>query len=167
MADISRQQIIEQSVQDYLRAKLAGHDIPADAVILLDAFDYQQFDDAPLDREYVAAGFNFDRGSRSIELGSSLRERKHVLEFWVFATTPQRGKALAGTIRDDLDDTGLIPLKDYNQDGDPVVDYLQVDDLGPNSGPRAQRQVHPDPKPWQENAWTITLPVIDTYYAEE
>jgi hypothetical protein len=76
-----------------------------------------------------------------MELGSSLCQRTHVLEFWVFATTPQRGKALAGTIRDSLDDEGLIPLKDYNQDGDPVIDQLQVDE----TGLRAQRQPHPSP----------------------
>jgi hypothetical protein len=163
MSNISRQQIIEQSVQDYLRAKLAAHSIPADAVTLLDAFDYQQFNDQALDREYVAAGFNFDRGAKPMELGSSLCQRTHVLEFWVFATTPQRGKALAGTIRDSLDDEGLIPLLDYNQDGNPVMDQLQVDE----TGLRAQRQPHPSPKPWQENAWTVTLPVIDTFYASD
>jgi hypothetical protein len=161
--NISRQQIIVQSVQDYLRAKLAAHGIPADAVTMLNAFDYQQFNDRPLDKEYVAAGFNFDKGTKPLELGSSLCQRTHVLEFWVFATTPQRGEALAGTIRDSLDDEGLIPLLDYNQDGDPIMDYLEVE----NPGPRSQRQIHPEPKPWQENAWTVTLPVIDTFYASD
>lgn len=162
MSSISRQQIIEQSAQDYLRAKLGERGMDG-RVTMLDAFDYQQFTDTPLDSEYIAAGFNFDRGAKPLELGSSLCQRTHVLEFWVFATTPQRGKALAGMIRDSLDDEGLIPLKDYNQDGDPVVDYLQVDE----TGLRAQRQAHPQPKPWQENAWLITLPVIDTFYASE
>lgn len=160
---ISRQQIIEQSVQDYLRAKLGTHGIPADAVTMLDAFEYGQFDDRPLDKEYVAAGFNYDKGAKPLELGSTLAQRTHVLEFWVFATTPQRGKALAGTIRDSLDDEGLIPLLDYNASGNPIMDYLQVED----PGPRAQRQIHPQPKPWQENAWTVTLPVIDTFYASD
>lgn len=168
MATISRQQMIEQSVQDFLRAELLNGVLPADQVVLRDAFNYEEFNDKPLDKEYVAAGFNFDRGSRPMECGSSLRQRNHVLEFWVFATTPQRGKALAGIIRDKLESgDGLIPLKDYNQDGDPVIDQLQVDDLGVNSGARAQRMAHPSPQPWQENAWMVTLPVLDTYYADE
>lgn len=158
---ITREQMLEQSVMDWLRANVYN-DVPEAEVKLYDAFDYKQFRDSPLDKEYVTLGFNFDDGGRPLELGSSLRRRVHTLEVWVFATTPDRGRNISANVVKALEEAqGRIPLKDYEQSGDPVIDYLVVDD----PGPRNSRQPHPNPEPWQENAWSVVVKVADEYFA--
>lgn len=156
---ITREELVEQSVQDYLRDKMfAERGYPPARVELIDAFVESRFD-GPLDKNYLAIGFNFDDGGRQAELGSDLLIRQYVIEVWVIGLSVQEGRNLANAVRDSMESEGLVPLKDYAQPGAPVIDYLIVDPV------RAQRQPVPDPKPWQEYLYIVTVPVLDEYHA--
>lgn len=161
---LTREDMLVQSVEDYLRANLfTDRDLPDAEVKLADAFDYKMFGSEPLDKEYVVLGFNFDDGGKRGEMGSDLMVRIHNLEVWVFATTPKRGENLAYQVKAAWEmDNFRVPFKDFRAEDSPVIDYLVVAD---DPGPRVARQPHPDPAPWQQNAWTITARVTDEYYA--
>lgn len=156
---ITREDLIEQSVIDFLKTQLYGRGYPPTRVGFVDAFQEGTFD-GPLDKNYVAVGFNFDDGGVPVEMGSDLVERVYTIEVWCVGTEPAAGRNLANAIRD-IAEAEQIPLKDYRQSGAPVVEYMQVDPV------RVQRQPVQDPKPWQENLWIVHVPVLDTYYASQ
>lgn len=169
---ISREDIVVQSVQDFIRDELDARGYTADKLEVLDAYDTTEFD-GPLDKQYVALGFGFDDGGRQAELGSDLRTRTYNIEFYTFATDAQWGRNIASLIRDliDAQERG-IPLKDYNQaagdpDNAPVVDYLQMAEDAAGRGARAERVTVVDPKPYQQFAWLTQVRVSDTYYASQ
>jgi hypothetical protein len=145
------------------------------AAVIVDVDDYPEVKDAhrvkvadtvydvemwPLDKNYVAIGFNFDDGGELIEMGSDLIQRTYTIEVWAVGTEPVAGRNLANTIRD-IAEAENIPLRDYRQPGTPIIDYLQVDPV------QVHRQPVQDPKPWQENLWIVHVPVVDCYYASE
>lgn len=156
---ITREEMVEQSVTDYLRDQMFNErGYPAARVEIKDAFVESDFD-GPLNKNYLAIGFNFDDGGRAIELGSDLVERQYVIEVWVIATSAQEGRNLANAVRDSMETDGTVPLKDYTAADAPIVDYMEVDPV------RAQRQPVPEPKPWQEFLWIVSIPVLDQYNA--
>lgn len=158
---VTREDLVEESVQMFLKDQiLTVRGYPSARVEFVDAFVETRFDALrSLDKNYVAAGFNFDDGGEAIELGSNLLRRTYTIEVWVIATDVQSGRNLANAIRDSAEaDNGLIPLRDVTQPGAPVVDYLIVD------AARAQRQPIPDPKPWQEALYVVQIPVTDEYF---
>lgn len=155
---ITREDMITQSAQDHLRVKLTDRGYPVGSdVVLLDSFPYNTFS-GPLDKNYVAAGFDFDDGGEQAELGSDLIRRQYTIEVFVFGKNPVWGRNLANVIRSIFDD-GLIPLKDITADGAPVIDQLCVFRVS------ADRQPIADPKPWEENVWLVTVKVDDEYFA--
>lgn len=158
---ITREDMVEQSVTDLLRGALfTERQYPADQVQLLDAFQPSKFEPlSTLDKNYVSIGFNFDDGGTQGELGSSLRRRMYTIEVWVVAVTPVAGRNLANAVRDSLEESGIVPLKDLTQPGAPVFDALIVERV------RADRQPVPDPRPWQENVWVVAVELYDEYYA--
>lgn len=158
---ITRQDLVEQSVTDFLREKLfTERAYPADRVELVDSFQPSTFEPmTTLDKTYVALGFNYDDGGTPGEMGSDLVRLQHTIEVWVIAETPVIGRNLANAIRDSLDDDGVIPLKDIRVAGQPIIDWLIVDRV------RAERQPIADPRPWQENVWITYVQVTDEYYA--
>lgn len=166
MPTLTREDKIIQSVEDMLREHLfTDLELPTTEVTLKDAFDYHHFDENALDKNYVCLGFNFDDGGKRAELGSDLLIKIHNIEVWVFALTPALGQNIAAQVQQAWAMSNfLVPLKDYAQAGDPVIDYLIVED---NPGPRSARQPHPEPKPWQENAWLISARVTDEYFASQ
>jgi hypothetical protein len=156
---ITREELVEQSVTDWLREQMfTVRGYPAARVELKDAFVESDFE-GPLDKNYLAIGFNFDDGGRPLELGSDLLQRVYAIEVWVIATSAQEGRNLANAVRDSMESEGTVPLRDVTQPGRPIVDYLIVDPV------RAQRQPVPQPKPWQEFLWIVTIPVLDEYHA--
>lgn len=156
---ITREDLVEQSVQDYVRHALFDlRDTPEDQVEILDAFPFNRFE-GQLERNYVAMGFNFDDGGTQAELGSDLKVRLYTLQFFVFGLTPVLARNLANQIKFAADSEGVIPLKDIAQAGGPVIDALVV------LSASAERQIIPSPEPWQENVWTSTVRVEDTYHA--
>lgn len=156
---ITREDLVEQSVQDYVREALfTRKGYPADRVELLDAFPYDKFDGG-LDKNYVALGFNFDDQGQQAELGSDLKERNYSLEFFVFGVTAVWGRNLANAVKFASEYDGIIPLYDYGDLAKPQIDALIVD------GARAERQPINDPKPWERHVWVTTVVVQDIYHA--
>lgn len=156
---VTREEMVEQSVADYLRDAIFNvREYPSSRVVLLDAFSESRLP-SPLDRNYLALGFNFDDGGEQAELGSDLLRRQYVIEVWVMGLSAAEGRNLANAVRDSMELTGLVPLKDITADGAPIIDYLMVDPC------RAQRQPVPEPKPWQEFLWIVTIPVLDEYHS--
>jgi hypothetical protein len=156
---VTREELVEQSVSDYLREQIfTVRGYPASRVELRDAFVEAQFD-GPLDKNYLALGFNFDDGGTPAELGSDLIFRTYTIEVWVIGISSQEGRNLANAVRDSMEAEGRVPLKNVAVAGAPIIDYLIVDPV------RAQRQPVPNPKPWQEFLYIVSVPVIDEYHS--
>jgi hypothetical protein len=162
VARITREELVEESVEMYLREQiLTVRGYPSARVEFTDAFVERRLDAlTKIDKNYLAIGFNFDDGGTPAELGSDLVRRTYTIEVWVIGTDVASGRNLANAVRDAAEnDTGLIPLRDIREPGAPVIDYLLVDTV------RAARQPVADPRPWQEALWIVHVPVVDEYYA--
>lgn len=160
---IPREQQIEQSVQDFLRTQLESEGYIPDVLDLRDSFPSFEERGGELVKSQIATGFVMDPGGRLMELGSDLTQKSHTIEFWTFGTDHDTAQNIAFVIRALIEDApnALIPLKDVGQEGQPVIDQLQVDD---ERRPVVQRQVNTDPRPWDLFVWSTTVRVIDTYY---
>jgi hypothetical protein len=133
---------------------------PADRVELVDAFVESDFE-GPLDKNYLAIGFNFDDGGEPLELGSDLL-RAHLHDRGVGDRHQRPGGPQPRQRRARLDGVrGHHPAQGRHRAGAPIIDYLIVDPV------RAQRQPVPEPKPWQEFLWIVSIPVVDEYHARE
>jgi hypothetical protein len=154
---ISREQIVEQSVEFKVRAILDAGGYTE--VELVDGFTFGK--GAKLDKTYVAAGFNFDTPPSSAEMGSDLVERVYTIEFFVFGETLMWARNVASVLKFGLqsDPNGVLPL--YDLESRDVVDYLT--DVTASSS----RQPIPDPEPWQEYVFTVNLKATDTYFASQ
>lgn len=158
---ITREDLVEQSVQDFIRRQLFDvRGYPEDQIELLDAFPYNTFRDE-LDKNYLALGFNFDDDGRQAELGSDLKTRSYTMEFFVFGISNVWGRNLANAIKFAADIDGVIPLHDYGDLAKPEIDRLVVE------GSRSERQAIPDPEPWQRHVWVTYVVVEDTYFARQ
>lgn len=159
---LTREGMIEQSVESYVKDKMfnvGGYS--TDDVEVLDAFPYNRFD-GPLDKTFVATGFNFDQGGEQAEMGSNLKRRQYTITFFVFGKDPDWGKNIANVCKAAAESDGVIPLKNYGVD-DPasVIDSLMVDSAS------TQRQFVREPKPWEENIWITYVKVTDEFYPSE
>lgn len=154
---IEREQLVAQSVFDFAKGALDGAGY-ADVVEWLESFT-GKLRETTLTRNYVAAGYE-DSDGKGGECGSDLIVRDYVFEFFVFAQTSTHGQNIAGAIRKAIEAAGLIPLLDYGQAGNPVVDQLLL--LEP---PSSARQPIPDPEPWEQHVWICTVNLQDSYYA--
>lgn len=158
---ITREDRVEQSVQDFVKGHLVEKGYGPDKVKVRDAFPTMEERSQPLTMTNVAIGFNFDDGGRKLELGSDLTLRTYTIEFWTFGITQTYGRNVANVIRAILEEGEyLIPLKDIGVEGQPVIDQLVVMD---ERGIAVTRQLAHDPRPWDMNVWTTTLKVEDTY----
>lgn len=154
---VTREDLVSQSVMDHAVAGIAARGYPDSQVAFLESYPYTLA--GPLAKNLVCAGFNFDDGGEQAELGSGLKRRLYTIEFFVFGMTNTYARNLANALKFTLEGDGRIALKDVGQAGAPVIDYLLVDIV------RAERQIHPDPEPWQEFVYITTLRVFDEYYA--
>lgn len=155
---ISRTDIIERSVELYVREQMYGvRAYPQDKVAMLDAYPSQDTQRRPLDRNYIAIGFTFDDGGREAELGSSLKRRLHTIDFHVFGTSRVWARNLASVLRSSLETDGVINL--INPLDNAVIGYVDVDYVA------AQHHPVPNPRPWEENVWITRLRVIDFHSA--
>lgn len=156
---ISREDCIEQSVTDYARHQIfTVRAYPADQVEMLEAFPYTR-EDATLDKNLIAIGFNFDDDGEPAEMGSSLTLKLYTIQFWVFGKTNTYARNLANQLKFALNVDGCIPLMDIGE-----VPPVQIDSLIVR-GVSAERQIIQDPAPWQEFVWTVHLKVEDLYFA--
>jgi hypothetical protein len=153
---ITREQKLAESVQRYGRARLAERGYPMEKLRFVDEYPWGVTQLEP-GVALIASGFDLDDEGRLAELGSDLIERQYTIQFWTFAATEVLARNVAQALKFALERDGLIPLLDIAVDGSPEIDRVVVD------GVTAERQVIPNPEPWQENVWTTTLTVTDTY----
>jgi hypothetical protein len=154
---ITREDLVSQSVMDHAVGGIAARGYPPTTVAFLESFPYSV--SGPLQKNLIAAGFDFDDGGEQAELGSALKRRLYTIEFFVFGMTATYARNLAHALKFVLEGDGRIPLKDIGQPGAPIIDYLTVEAVS------AQRQIIADPDPFQEFVYTTTLRVHDEYYA--
>lgn len=154
---LTREDFVTQSVDIYLRRLLAEKNYSDDAVEILDSFPHSRFDDTPLDKSYVATGFNFDNGGKPAEMGSNLKDRLYTIEFFVIGQSSTWAKNLANAVKFSLENDKIIPLLDITTAGKDQIDSLVLASVS------AEHQPISKPKPWQENIWTVHLRVEDTY----
>lgn len=160
---ISREQLVEQSVKEYIREQLFEvRGIDESQVEILDSPVERKTGalPQPLEKNYAALGFHFDEGGVQAELGSDLKRRQYVIEFIVYGLSSTWAANLANIIRDSSEvDNGRIPLLDFSKSGHPILDYL-VD-----ASAISRRQVVDDPKPFEEYLWITLISVTDEYYS--
>lgn len=160
---LSREQIVEQSVKEFIREQLFKvRGISEDKVEIIDNPPERKADaiETPLKKNYAALGFHFDEGGRQAELGSDLKRRVYVIEFIVFGMTSTWASNLANTIRDSAEvQNGRIPLLDFGAAGHPPFDFLT------DVAAIARREPVNDPHPWEEYVWITTIQVTDEYFA--
>lgn len=156
---IARETTVEQSCIEFLRDQLFNvRDFPEEQIEILDRFPDSKLPQ-PLTKNYIAAGFHFDEGGVQAELGSSLKTRNYVLEFYVFALSAAWGGSLSSTLRDAVDVIGTIPLLDLSQPEKPEFDRLVVLTATSRNEPVE------DPEPWEQFVYAVTVVVEDTYFA--
>lgn len=162
MSRITREQKIEQSAQDYARLKLiTERGYPDDRIEFADRFDPERLNREGLTKNVIAAGFNFDDGGRSTEMGSNMVSRLYTIEFYVVGVTYVWGSNLSGALQEALDEEGRIPIFDLDDPAKPIMDYLLVDDV---AGVQRSREPVANPTAWQENLWSVRLRAVDEYY---
>jgi hypothetical protein len=154
---ITREDLIAQSVSDYGRQALRDRGYDEERVEWREAWD--GLPTGELDVNYVAAGFDFDDEGEQAELGSDLKRRLYTIQFFTFGQTHTLARNIANALKFVLERDGTIPLLQVDQPGRPEIDRLVVD------GVSAERQVLPDPEPWQRYVYTTTLRVEDCYRA--
>lgn len=157
---ITRQEKVEQSITDYVKAGLTarGYDALKPPIKWVESFPGTL--PTPLEHTFIAAGYNFDDDEDSAECGSDLVKRPYTAQFFVVAPTLTIGRNVANVIKFIIDGDGTLPLYDIEQDGNPEFDRLMVD------GVSSAREIVADPQPWQEFIYSVTLKVTDEYYAE-
>lgn len=159
MGRISREQKVQQSVQDYVRGKVFDEwDYPEDQVALVDSFNADDFEGG-LDKNYIAVGYNFDDGGKAAELGSDLVTRLYTIELFCIGATATWAQNLSGIVKEALESEKRIPLREISDPARPIVDYLIVDEVS------NEREVISDPAPWQRFIWTVRVRVEDQYFA--
>jgi hypothetical protein len=154
---ITREDLISQSVMDHAVAGVAARGYPPTQVAFLESFPYTLV--GQLEKNLIAAGFDFDDGGEQAELGSALKRRLYTIEFFIFGMTATYARNLAHVLKFVLEGDGRIPLKDIGQPGSPIIDYLIVEAVS------VQHQIVADPEPFQEFVYTTTLRIYDEYYA--
>lgn len=156
---ISREDQIEQSVQQYVQGELVAKGYGPGVVKFVDSFPYQQ-DNSQSNISLIATGFNFDDGGEMAELGSTLRRRVVTIQFFIFGSTLTFARNLASLCKYACERDGVIPLLDIGTAGQPVIDSLYVEHAS------QERQIVPDAEPFQENIYTVHLKILDEYDAQ-
>lgn len=154
---ITREDLISQSVMDHAVAGIAARGYPDSQVAFLESFPYTMT--GQLEKNLIAAGFDFDDLGEQAELGTALKRRLYTIEFFIFGMTKTYARNLANALKFVLEGDGRIPLKNIADLSAPIIDYLIVE------GASAHRQIIPDPDPFQEFVYTTTVKLYDEYYA--
>jgi hypothetical protein len=156
---IQREDMVEQSVQEYLKEKLFNvQKYPESQVSILDAFTAEEFD-GDLDKNYIAVGFNFDDGGTEAEVGSTLTRKLVTIEFFILGKTSTWGRNLKNALVSSFEQDKVVPLLNIGDPTKPVIDRLPVLSVAGTREPIA------DPAPWQRFIWTVLLRLEDEYQA--
>lgn len=158
---IDRQSMIEQSVTDFVKAGLLarGYETPQHFEIV-EAFPYTASPEGGVEisRNWIAVGFNSDTDGEAAEMGSALWRRPYIFEFFIFGTSNTFSRNLAQQVKFILEGE-WVPLKDLSALGTPEIDQVEV------VAATADRQIVPDPLPFQEFVWTTSCTIEDVYDA--
>lgn len=163
---ILREQLVEFSM---LRAVKEGLELPeygfviapasGATVLVREAFPTPDERSEPLEITTVAFGFSVDDGGVPMELGSNLTKYRHTFTVWVFGTSMEFAKQVASSIKHILrTNDDLVPLYDFNQEGDPQIDALLIDRV------QTEHQGNSSPRPWDQYVYTTSAVAEDTYY---
>lgn len=159
---VTREDKIEQSVQDYIRGELRRLGYDETLVEIREAFPTLDERAAELEITTVAITIIFDDGGTPMEVGSDLTLRVYTVDAWTFGTDETIGRNVANVIKQILESNyGLIPLKDISQDPAPVIDQLTTDTVS------VTRQQNDDPQSWDEWVWSTVAKVEDSYYPSQ
>lgn len=156
-----REEMVEASVLQALNEKLPDFGVildegPERNADLREAFPTPEERATDLEITTLALGFQIDDGGEYAELGSNLMEYQHTLEVWTFATEPRFGRRAAHAIKHALrHDTDTVPLIDFTQEGNPVIDQLVI--LKAQVRHQANNSAHP----WDRYVWTTSVVVQD------
>lgn len=157
---LTREDFVTKSVNNYLRQKLELRGYGDDVFEMLDSYPHTGLD-TPLEKSFIAVGFNFDDRGKPAEMGSTLTFRIYTIEFFIFGLNRTWAKNLANAVKFSLESDKIIPLLNITDSAFPVVDSLPVE------GVSAEHQPIPEPKPWEENVWTVHLRIEDCYEAAD
>ena len=156
-----REELVEYSVLQAIQEGLPGYGFAVNGsqpdLILREAFPTPDERTQPLTITTVAFGFNIDDGGREVELGSDLTQYMHTLELWTFATEPKFGRRVAHSMKH-IARKREIPLRDYNQEGDPQIDSLWC------AKAQVRHQANNSVRPWDQFVWTTSLVIRDYDY---
>lgn len=158
---ISREDLIAQSLYDYVEAGLRGRGYPETRVLMLEAFPYT-LNEQQNGRTMLAVGFDFDDQGVAAEMGSDLKERVYTVQFVIYGPTNTEARNVANVVKfiiEGANTAGGVPLMDIGQVPPVEIDRIEVE------GVNADRQIIGDPEPWQENVWTTTAKLLDVYFA--
>lgn len=166
---ILREELVEQSVMraitaglpdyGYTLLALDGSNVSSANVFVREAFPTPEERNEELKITTLAFGFNVDDGGRPMELGSNLTEYTHTLTVWTFALDPQFGRRVADAVKHIARrNSDVLPLYDFNLDGDPQIDALIVDKA------QKKHELNNSPRPWDRYVWTVAITVQDVYY---
>lgn len=160
---ILREENVEYSLLQAIREGLPAYGFvlkpEANATVdLREAFPTSEERTRELDITTLAFGFNIDDGGRPVELGSNLTAYVHTLMVWTFALEPRFGRRLALSVKHVVKGLEEIPLRDYNQVGDPQIDTLILTKV------QVQHQANSSVRPWDRFVWTTSIGVQDTSY---
>lgn len=159
LVEASVMRAITQGLPDYGYTLANGNDPASGNVYVREAFPTPDERTEELKVTTLAFGFNIDDGGQAAELGSNLTRYVHTLICWVFATEPKFGRRLAhivkSVVRRNLD---VLPLYDFNADGDPQIDTLFV------MKAQTRHEVNQSPRPWDRYVWTTAVSVQDIAY---
>lgn len=162
---VIREELVEYSLLQYLREGLPAFGLvldkedPDQNLNLREAFPTPEERTQELDMTTLAFGFNIDDGGRPAELGSTLTTYVHTIMVWTFALEPRFGRRVAHAVKHVVrGGDGTIDLLDFNQEGDPAIDSLEV------LKAQVQHQVNVSPRPWDQYVWTTSINVSDTYF---
>lgn len=159
---LTREDVIENSVQHFAREWLFGAGgYSPERVELVESYPYKVEDEQELERNLVAAGFNFDEPGVPAEMGSSLTRRTYTVQFIVVGTTRAYGQNISSALKFAFEKLEAgVPLLDFTQPATPIVDFVDVISTSSN------REVIPEPAPYEEYVFTTTVKLEDTYYAD-
>jgi hypothetical protein len=166
---ILREELVEQSVMraittglpdyNYTLLALDRSNFGAANVLVREEFPTPDERNGELDITTLAFGFNVDDGGRPMELGSNLTEYTHSLTTWVFGLDPQFARRLAFAVKHIMRrNSDVLPLYDFNQDGDPQIDALIVEKV------QTKHEANNSPRPWDRYVFTVVTTIQDVFY---
>lgn len=152
---ITREDIVEQSLQTFVRRALTAKGYPMGEIDIVTDWDYSLV--GGLAKNTVALGVAFDDPGRAGEVGSDLRIRTYTFQAHTFGTSLTWAKNLGNAIKFAIERDSVIPLLDITNPALPQIDVLQVE------GVSSERQHADQPEPWQRFIWATIATVEDAY----